>query len=69
LKYLDGPMCVRELKPGVQREGHALTDHVDYNEPCRSCGEPVEPARRCYAIPTCYACLPPPEPLPVSVRP
>jgi hypothetical protein len=30
--YLDGPMCVRELKPSVPREGHALTDHVDYFE-------------------------------------
>lgn len=30
--YLDGPMCVRELKPGVAREGHLLTDHVDYSE-------------------------------------
>lgn len=30
---------------------------------CRSCGGPVEKARECYAIPTCYMCLPPPEPL------
>lgn len=30
---------------------------------CRTCGMPVELARRCYAIPTCYACLPPPPPL------
>jgi uncharacterized protein YeaO (DUF488 family) len=33
--------------------------------PCASCRRPVEPARHCYAIPTCYACLPPPEPLPI----
>lgn len=32
---------------------------------CRSCGREVEPARRCYAVPTCFACLPPPPPLPV----
>ena len=32
---------------------------------CRSCGAPVEEARRCYAVPTCYTCLPPPPPLPV----
>jgi hypothetical protein len=32
---------------------------------CAQCGKPVEEERRCYAIPTCYACLPPPEPLPV----
>lgn len=30
---------------------------------CRRCGSEVEGARRCYAIPTCYACLTPPEPL------
>lgn len=32
---------------------------------CNSCGKLVEQARRCYAIPTCFACLPPPEPLPI----
>jgi hypothetical protein len=32
---------------------------------CACCGREVEEARRCYASPTCYACLPPPEPLPV----
>lgn len=31
---------------------------------CVECGKPVEHARECYAKPTCYACLPPPEPLP-----
>jgi hypothetical protein len=30
---------------------------------CRACGCVVEPARQCYAVPTCYACLPPPPPL------
>lgn len=29
------------------------------------CGNQVEPEREYYAIPTCYACLPPPEPLPI----
>lgn len=33
--------------------------------PCRTCGKLVEPERRCYAIPTCYACLPPPKALPL----
>ena len=37
--------------------------------PCRRCGGPVEEARLCYAQPTCYACLPPPEPLPVTPPP
>lgn len=32
---------------------------------CRTCGRPVEEPRRIYVIPTCYACLPPPEPLPI----
>lgn len=32
---------------------------------CVQCGKPVEETRRCYVVPTCYACLPPPEPLPV----
>lgn len=33
---------------------------------CRSCGKPAEEAREVYAIPTCYACLPPPEALTVA---
>lgn len=34
---------------------------------CRQCGKrEVEEARRHYATPVCYACLPPPEPLPVT---
>ncbi len=32
---------------------------------CRKCGRTVEQERECYAIPTCFACLPPPPPLPV----
>ena len=32
---------------------------------CERCGKPVEEARCCYVHPTCYACLPPPDPLPV----
>ena len=33
---------------------------------CRDCGNPVESLRECYVMPVCYACLPPPEPLPVN---
>ncbi len=34
--------------------------------PCRNCGAPeVEPERRHFATPVCFACLPPPRPLPV----
>lgn len=32
---------------------------------CRQCGATVEPERECYAVPTCYACLPPPPRMPV----
>lgn len=31
--------------------------------PCKQCSREVEPERRCYATPVCFACLPPPEPL------
>jgi hypothetical protein len=38
------------------------------NEPlrCKQCGGVAEEARRCYATPVCFACLPPPAPLPVA---
>jgi hypothetical protein len=32
---------------------------------CLQCGARTEPERWCYAIPTCFACLPPPPPIPV----
>jgi len=32
-KVYDGPFCFRELRPGVERIGHKLTDHVDYETP------------------------------------
>lgn len=32
---------------------------------CVECGKPVEDDRRVYGWPTCYACLPPPAPLPI----
>ena len=37
--------------------------NLNWSIPCRQCGNMVEEARRCYAIPTCYVCLPPPPPL------
>lgn len=37
---------------------------------CAACGKPVEKMRECFAIPTCYACLPPPPPLPyIGIKP
>jgi len=36
---------------------------------CVRCGQPVEAVRECYAHPMCYACLPPPDSLPVVPAP
>lgn len=36
---------------------------------CVECGVYVEKARECYAQPTCYECLPPPEPLLIAPAP
>lgn len=30
---------------------------------CKQCGGDAEEARRCYATPVCFSCLPPPRPL------
>ena len=38
-----------------------LPPEWDQPPDCRECGKPCEKARWCYAIPTCYACLPPPD--------
>jgi hypothetical protein len=42
----------------------ALRAILAVSRACRTCGRVVEPVRQCYAVPTCYACLPPPPPLP-----
>ncbi|HVE12152.1 MAG TPA: helix-turn-helix transcriptional regulator [Elusimicrobiota bacterium] len=36
---------------------------------CNGCGGVVEEARKVYAIPVCYKCLPPPPPIPVAPWP
>lgn len=36
---------------------------------CHRCGKTLETERECYVTPTCYACLPPPAPLPVTPWP
>jgi len=43
----------------------------EWDEPqfCCDCGKLCERARWCYAIPTCYACLPPPMILKVNELP
>lgn len=33
---------------------------------CAGCSRPIEEARRCYVHPICYACLPPPDPIPTA---
>lgn len=30
---------------------------------CQTCRGPVEPERKCFAVPTCFKCLPPPPPM------
>lgn len=47
----------------------AMAEASSHGWRCHGCGKPVEEARRCYAIPMCYACLPPPPPLPVVGAP
>lgn len=41
----------------------ASATHALGYEWCRTCGGPVEKGREVYDRPTCYRCLPPPEPL------
>jgi len=58
-----GPKTTRVLREAIP----ALLDELEAlraaPSACTQCGKPVEPERECYAIPTCYACLPPPKPL------
>jgi hypothetical protein len=47
--------------------GILAPEQQDCAEPlrCNQCGGVAEEERRCYATPLCFACLPPPIPLPV----
>ena len=54
----DGP-CFVLLDPPPLDSIHPPPEPI-----CAVCGGPVEEARKCYAIPTCYRCLPPPPPIP-----
>ena len=50
-----------------------IADQIAVNDPefrelhetpgmaCKKCGGEVEPERKCFAIPTCFKCLPPPR--------
>jgi hypothetical protein len=45
------------------RSADSVQADVGLGRACVRCGKRVEKVRECYALPTCYACLPPPEPL------
>ena len=51
-------MCSRESAHG------GPCNLIKVNPPCETCGGSVERPRWSYVHPTCYSCLPPPEPLP-----
>jgi hypothetical protein len=48
----------------LRKQAAPSPDNLDSFVRCRQCGKPVEKVRECYATPVCYACLPPPPPLP-----
>jgi hypothetical protein len=50
----------------LRAENAALHEEVARRTfPCRQCGKACEPERYNYATPVCFACLPPPPPIPV----
>jgi hypothetical protein len=53
---------IQELEHAAERCRNELGPEPT---PCRQCGAPVESERECYATPVCFACLPPPPPIPV----
>lgn len=70
----------REIIEGLRELRDAIRDRVPLGRlfrvstvrkpvPCARCARPVEEARRCYATPTCHACLPPPPPLLLPTSP
>lgn len=59
-----GPVVVRLLRRVTVLEAR-LPPQTPPAPKCVGCKGPVEPARHEYVSPTCYRCLPPPEPLPV----
>lgn len=61
-----------ESTPVTRDSGVSSTPLSAASEPeplrCLQCGKDVEEQRRCYAVPVCYGCLPPPPPLPIASR-
>lgn len=47
----------------VLRLERELTKLLCFAPWCQECGKSCEPQRWAYAVPTCYSCLPPPEPI------
>lgn len=67
-----GPDALRDLADAFDRERDGeivraeLAKARDREARCVKCGGPCTSDRWVYAHPTCHACLPPPEPLPVA---
>lgn len=57
-----------ELKASLEKEEilQARILELERTARCVRCGQFVEEDRRCYAIPHCYKCLPPPPPVPIA---
>ena len=61
----DLPRLLAEVR-ALREENGRLRQIVGEPIACRQCGVEVETPRRIYATPVCYACLPPPKPLPLA---
>jgi len=51
------------VEGGLHLIDERLKSETARQQQCARCGKEVEEARRCYAIPHCFACVPPPPPL------
>lgn len=59
---LDALLSKKRMTEAEKNEAREL---LGWNTPkaCKYCGDDVGVERRCFAVPVCYQCLPPPEPL------
>lgn len=60
-----GPKPEKRTRTEAMRAWNRRAKAAKAGKACSQCGRLVEKERECYAVPTCYVCLPPPEPLPV----
>lgn len=66
-KYGPVPQCLIEARGMAQNACYKVCKGCEKRGPrCVQCGGAVEQARWVYVHPTCYRCLPPPEPLPIA---